>query len=145
MEELVEIRCKNAAYYREQVKDCAWLHPQFVKEGNIPSYWTYVLRLDIEKVDWHAFRKKYVELGGDGIYAAWKLSYQEPMFQNKAFLNREKLGIYDLYDYKKIHCINAEFLQPRLLQLKTNYYDLEKARQQAEVLGKTIAYFDAKM
>lgn len=145
MEELVEIRCKNAAYYREQVKDCAWLHPQFVKEGNIPSYWTYVLRLDIEKVDWHAFRKKYVELGGDGIYAAWKLSYQEPMFQNKAFLNREKLGIYDLYDYKKIHCINAEFLQPRLLQLKTNYYDLEKARQQAEVLGKTIAYFDAQI
>lgn len=70
-----------------------------VKEGNEHSYWTYVVSLDIEKVDWHEFRDKYIEFGGDGIYAAWKLSYQEPMFRTKAFLNREDLGIYDAYDF----------------------------------------------
>lgn len=141
MEELVEARCKAAACYEEQASACEWLHPQLVKDGNIHSYWTYVLRLDIEKVGWHEFRRKYLELGGDGIYAAWRLSYQEPMFRNKFFLNREKLGLYDSYDYNSVYCENAEFLQPRLLQFKTNYYNLEDAERQADILRKTIAYY----
>ena len=66
------------------------------------------------------------------------------MFRNKSFLNREKLGLYESYDYNKVHCLNAEFLQPRLLQFKTNYYNIENAKRQAEVLGKTIAYFNKK-
>ena len=144
MEELVEARCRAAFCYHEQVAACKWLHPQFVKDGNVHSYWTYVVRLDTEIVGWHEFRNKYLELGGDGIYAAWKLSYQEPMFRNKSFLNREKLGIYKPYNYNIVNCLNAEFLQPRLLQFKTNYYDLEEAKQQAEVLRKTIAYFNNK-
>lgn len=144
MHELVEIRCKSAAYYQNQVNECQWLYPQLIKEGNTHSYWTYVVRLDTEKVGWYEFRNKYMELGGDGIYAAWKLSYQEPLFQNKSFLNREKLGIYDLYDYNSIQCLNAEFLQPKLLQFKTNYYDLKKAKRQAEILGETITYFNRK-
>lgn len=142
IDELVDVRQKAAAYYQEKVEGCNWLHPQVVKDGNIHSYWTYVVRLDTEKVDWHKFRSKYLEFGGDGIYAAWKLSYQEPMFREKSFLNREKLGIYDCYDYDKVSCTNAEFLQPRLLQFKTNYYNLEEAKQQADILEKTIAYFD---
>lgn len=142
MDELVNVRRKAASYYQAQVKSCDWLHPQHVKEGNKHSYWTYVVRLDTEKVDWHKFRNKYLEFGGDGIYGAWKLSYQEPMFRDKAFLNREKLGIYDTYNYNTVHCKNAEYLQPRLLQFKTNYYNLAEAKRQAEVLKRTIAYFD---
>lgn len=144
MDELIEIRRKSAAYYQKQIDSCSWLHPQLIREGNTHSYWTYVVRLDTENVNWQEFRNKYIELGGDGIYAAWKLSYQEPLFQNKSFLNREKLGIYDTYDYNHIHCLNAEFLQPRLLQFKTNYYDIKKAKTQAEILKKTISYFDKK-
>ena len=85
-----------------------------------------------------------MEFGGDGIYAAWKLSYQEPIFQNKTFLNREKLKIYESYNFNSIQCLNAEFLQPRLLQFKTNYYNLEEAKQQSDILRKTIAYFNEK-
>ncbi len=144
MDELVEARCKAAAYYQEAAEGCQWLHPQHIKKGNRHSFWTYVARLDTEKIGWHEFRDKYQEFGGDGIYAAWKLAYQEPMFRDKAFLNREKLGIYDAYDYRKVHCANAEFLQPRLLQFKTNYYDCEKAKEQAAVLKKTIQYFNRK-
>ena len=118
------------------------MHPQWIRKGNKHSFWTYVVRLDTEKVDWHKFRNKYQEFGGDGIYAAWKLSYQEPMFRNNRFLNRENLGIYDSYDYNAVSCKNAEFLQPRLLQFKTNYYDIEMAKFQAEILRKTIDYFD---
>ena len=64
--------------------------PTKVAEGDVHTYWAFVLKLDINKVSWQRFRKKYIELGGDGIYGAWKLSYQEPAFRDKNFLNREK-------------------------------------------------------
>ncbi|MCI8949009.1 MAG: DegT/DnrJ/EryC1/StrS family aminotransferase [Lachnospiraceae bacterium] len=142
MEELIKVRRRAASYYQEEVEKCNWLYPQYVQKDNLHSYWTYAVMLDTEKVKWHEFRNKYLEFGGDGIYAAWKLSYQEPMFKNKSFLNREKLGLYDHYDYNAVHCINAEYLQPKLLQFKTNYYCEEKAKQQAKILNKTIAYFN---
>lgn len=144
MEELVEARCSSARYFEEAVKGCEWLRPQLVKPGNTHSYWTYVAALDTDRLDWHEFRDKYSELGGDGIYAAWKLAYQEPMFRDKAFLNREKIGIYDNCDYSKTVCRNAEFLQPRLLQFKTNYYKEEDAKRQADILKQTIAYFNER-
>lgn len=142
MDELVEIRCRSARYFEEAVKGCGWLRPQMVKQGNKHSYWTYVAALDTDKISWHTFRSKYLELGGDGIYAAWKLAYQEPMFRDKAFLNRERLGIYDTYDYNDVSCRNAEYLQPRLLQFKTNYYREETAKKQADILRQTIEYFN---
>ncbi len=144
MEELVEARICAARYFEEAVKGCEWLRPQAVREGNTHSYWTYVVVLDTDRLDWHEFRRKFSELGGDGIYAAWKLAYQEPMFRDKAFLNRERLGIYDNIDYGKTFCENAEFLQPRLLQFKTNYYNEECAKKQADILKQTIAYFDER-
>lgn len=142
MDALVQARKEVAKIFDDVVKDCTWLSAQKVLEGNEHSYWTYVVCLDIEKVDWHTFRDKFKELGGDGIYAAWKLAYHEPMFINKKFLKRELLGIYDNYDYTKISCPNAEFLQPRLLQFKTNYMDIEAAKEQALILKRTIEYFD---
>ncbi|MGN0345160.1 MAG: DegT/DnrJ/EryC1/StrS family aminotransferase [Lachnospiraceae bacterium] len=142
MDELVQARKDVAKIFDDVVKDCSWLSAQKVLEGNEHSYWTYVVCLDIEKVDWHTFRDKFKELGGDGIYAAWKLTYHEPMFTNKEFLKRELLGIYDNCDYTKICCPNAEFLQPRLLQFKTNYMDFEAAKEQALILKRTIEYFN---
>lgn len=144
MDELVAVHCRAAEYFEDVVRECTWLQSQKIKDGNIHSYWTYAVRLDTKKVEWHAFRNKFMEFGGDGIYAAWKLAYQEPMFRDKAFLNREKLGIYDAYDYNKTHCENAEWLQPQLLQFKTNYFDEEEAKQQAAILKKTIAFFGEK-
>lgn len=35
----------------------------------------------------------------------------------------------------------AEYLQPRMIQLKTNYWDFAEAEKQAEVLEKTIKEF----
>ena len=33
-------------------------------------------------IEWEDFRKKYMDFGGDGIYAASKLIHQEPAFKN---------------------------------------------------------------
>lgn len=143
MDELVEMRQLSAKHYDKAVEGCAWLHPQKVLAGNTHSYWTYVMKLDTDVVSWNDFRKKYIELGGDRYYAAWKLAYQEPMFKNKNFLNRENIPEYDVYDYSKVYCPNAELLQKSLIQLKTNYYDEQEMIEQADVLRMTIDYFEA--
>jgi len=38
----------------------------------------------------------------------------------------------------------AESVQPRLFQFKTNYFDEERARRQAEALHGAIRFFDGK-
>lgn len=142
MDELVAMRQLSAKYYDEAINESCLVRKQKIIVGNTHSYWTYALRLDTEKVDWFEFRKKYIEFGGDGYYAAWKLAYQEPMFRNKAFLNRERIKEYEKYDYTKVSCPVAEELQRQIIQLKTNYFDEEKMKKQGEVLRKTIDYFE---
>lgn len=143
LDELVEMRQIAAAHFCEAVAGCNWLTPQKVNDGDVHSYWAFCVVLDTDKVDWYQFRKKYMELGGDGIYAAWKLSYMEPAFQNMNLLGREKyLTAYGDYDYREVSCPNAEYLQPRMLQFKTDYWDEADAVKQADILRQTIAFFD---
>jgi perosamine synthetase len=48
-------------------------------------------------------------------------------------------GITQLYE--KGLCPNAEYLQPRMIQLKTNYWNIDEAKKQAEILHKCINMF----
>lgn len=148
MEELVNMRIKIAELYATAVDGCDWLTPQLVPEGYIHSYWTYVLKLETDMIDftWYDFRKKYVELGGDGIYAAWLLNYLEPVFQQHAFYPQgcpAQCPLYkgQLQNYKICLCPVAESIQPKLFQFKTNYFDPDKAEFQANALAKTSRYF----
>jgi perosamine synthetase len=143
LDELVGMRILSAKYFNEVVKKVEWLQPQFVPEGFKHSYWTYVVKITNDKIDWYDFRKKYMELGGDGIYSAWKLSYLEPAFKNKNFLGREKF-LADSIHYGEGLCPVAEGLQPKLLQFKTNYCDETDMIKQAEILEKTIRFFEKK-
>ena len=71
-----------------------------------------------------------------------KLSYLEPAFQNRDFLGREKfISKARLNSYAKGLCPVAEKLQPKLFQFKTNYWNIEDAEQQAEILYKTLKHF----
>lgn len=149
LDELVAMRIKTAKLYADVVDGCNWLTPQFVREGYIHSYWTYVLKLETDMVDfsWYDFRKKYMELGGDGIYAAWKLTYQEPVFQNMTFLPKccplscvHYKGT--ISDYNTKLCPNAELIQPKIFQFQTNYIDLYIAEQKAKALKQTIEYYE---
>ena len=140
LEELVELRKKSAAFFVDAVKDASFLTPQKIGEDYESAFWAFVTKINDENIQWRTFRDKYIELGGDRIYAAWKLTYQEPMFRNMTLLRRDGLlnkGVC----YDDGICPVAEHLQPRLLQFKTNYFDLNEAEQQAEILRKTIEYF----
>jgi perosamine synthetase len=49
-------------------------------------------------------------------------------------------GVYQKYE--KGLCPNSEFLQERMIQLKTNYWDLKEAKKQADILKKTLNEFE---
>lgn len=141
LEELVEYRQACGKMFLEAVGDSKLLVPQKTPADCVNAYWAFVTRIADESVSWSDFRSKYMELGGDGIYSAWKLTYQEPFFRNMTMLGRDKL-LNDGVSYEDGICPVAEALQPRLLQFKTNYFDLEEAKVQADLLAKTIKYFE---
>lgn len=126
-DELVEKRMQVANMFWDEMRQCDYLIPQHVPDGCVNSYYTLGVRYEGEKsigVSWQGFRKKYIENGGDGIYAAWSIPYQEPAMCN----------VYTPYP----HCPVAEALQPKLMQFKTNYRDMDLALMKAEALGRTI-------
>jgi perosamine synthetase len=138
---LVNTRITAAKLYLEALNGCEWLKPQFVGDEYEATYWAFTLKLANPKITWHDFRNKFKELGGDGIYAAWKLTYLEPMFETMSFLGREKY--ISNQNYAKGICPIAESLQPQLLQFKTNYWKQNDAVKQAACLKNTIKYFDS--
>ena len=139
MEQLCDMRKASGKIIEEAAAGCDWLIPQYTPAECEHAYWAVAIRMVNPDITWYDFRKKFMELGGDGIYAAWMLTYLEPAFRNKTFLGRERL--FEGYTYEKGLCPVAEMIQPQLLQFKTNYFDTDEAEAQAEILRKTIAYF----
>ena len=120
-------RKDTAKLYNDVVKDFLYhITPQLVEEGYWHSYWTYVFSLKEATVQigaWEAFRKIFKEKGGHDFYAAWRLVPDEPFFKKLGYI------IHD-YFYKK--------LQQSLVCLKTNFADMEYAKQQADILHETL-------
>jgi len=135
--ELVDARIKAAECYNEAIKGSSLVTLQYTPDYCINTYWSYSLVLNVDDpAEWYRFRKLYKENGGDGYYAAWKLSYFEPLFLEEI---QNMPGIWQRYE--KGLCPNAEYLQPRMIQLKTNYWNIEEAKQQSEILHKTLKQF----
>jgi len=134
-EELVEHRIKVARIFDKAIEGADLLTKQAEPEGYRNSYWTYSVILNTinPRRDWHHFRNLFHKNGGDGYYAAWKLSYFEPFFIDVV---QNMPGVWQ--QYQPGLCPVAEFLQPRMIQLKTNYWDLAEAECQGRILSKTI-------
>jgi perosamine synthetase len=151
LDSLVKARQAIAALYDEVVSSCGWLIPQLTPEGYVHSYYTYVCRLNTELVnfDFRSFRKKFIELGGDGLYGAWSPVHLEPIFRNMNFYGEafKSPNFHELYkgnvkSYQPGDCPVLEKIQPTLFQFKTSFTDWEKALSQADILRKTIEYFN---
>jgi len=146
LDELVSLRQTSARMFDEVIKDCDWIVPQETPEGYVNSYFTYAARLTDEGPDWMQFRKKFIELGGDGFYSAWLPIYREPAFQELSRMVEEDPKRWPHYagllpDYRQVHCPVVERIQPRMIHLKTNYFDTDTAQRQADVLAETIRCF----
>jgi perosamine synthetase len=139
---LIETRMLTAEKLKNVIQTCDWLRIQSTEKLANHSYWAFPALLTRDDITWHEFRDKFVESGGKGIYAAWQLSYFEPLFQNRNLLGRQKWISEAYFKSLKIGlCPNAEYLQPRILAFRTNEWDVHQADQQAEALLKTIHFF----
>jgi len=136
---LVDRRQSVAKMFDDAVKDCSWLIPQKIPENYTHSHYTYTVKyLGEEKigVTWKDFYNKYIEMGGDGFYGACKVPYLEPYFKNNTILGNK---------YEKGLCPVAEDLQPKIMQFKTNYRNMDNAKNKADILKKLIQSLDKKM
>ncbi len=137
----VSLRRKSAEYYREAVKGCSWLAPQYTPEGDENSYYAFALRLTNPEIEWTEFRRKCIEFGGSGIYAAWALLYQEDSIADIRENVLGPIGLNARFVTDSGICPNAEKIQPQLMQFVTNQKNEEEMKTEAEALYKTIAYF----
>lgn len=137
-EELVDNRVKVAKIFDEVISAQSLLVKQFVPPEYINTYWSYsvILNTDDPNREWFDFRNIFKKNGGDGYYAAWKLTYNEPYFINEV---QKMPAVWQ--NYSGSLCPNSEYLQPRMIQLKTNYWNLEEANIQADILDKSIREF----
>ena len=146
-DELVQRRIDAANLFIEAIGNCSWLKPQTTPSDCVNSYWALAVRLTHPSITWSDFRTKFMEQGGDGIYAAWKLSYQEPMFREttRNFSGKEEVlkGARKggLPAYPDGLCPIAERVQKQILAFKTDHWDWERAERQAEVLKKTVSSY----
>lgn len=148
LDEIVKKRITIAKYFEDAIDGCSWLVPQKIPSDYTSSYWSYALKYEGEEaigVSWQEFRKSYIENGGDGFYAAWSVPYLEPVMQKGYYYGKEcpvKCPHYEgNVSYKEGLCPIAESIQPKIMQLKTNYRDLELAKSKANALRKTIKSF----
>ena len=135
--ELVALRGLSARILNDAItSSCSeWLKPQAIPGGVTHSWWSYVLKLDRRDVSWYDFRDRFRAAGGDGIYAAWRLTYLEPA------LRGGKFAAHQTQSFDKGLCPMAESVQPKLLQFKTNYTDMQRVENQARILRQTIESF----
>tara|TARA_Y100000991_G_C21939818_1_gene334748 strand:- start:958 stop:1329 length:372 start_codon:yes stop_codon:yes gene_type:complete len=115
--------------YESVLTNSELLRPQYEPEGYYYTYYTFSARFEGAKfkVSWEQFREKYIENGGDGIYAASKLLFQEPIFKEK------NIGFGDTPTAVK--------LQKSLMNFTTNQSNKEDQNIQRDALIATLKYF----
>ena len=132
VELLVERRREVAALFREAVGKCSWLVEQNIPEHYVHSHYTFSVQYfghEALGLSWKDFYNKYLEMGGDGFYSACKVLYLEPFFREFE-INGSR--------YNRGLCPIAEEIQPRIMQFKTNYRNLDIAKQKAQILKNLI-------
>ena len=140
LEHFVNLRISIAKLYLDAIEGCEYLVPQVNPKGSLNSYWTFVVKYENKKVSWYDFRNKFVEFGGDGIYACWALSYNETVISEGHYKSHCP-SVYEKINFPQGICPVAEELQPKLMQFVTNYGSVEEAKYMADALRKTINHF----
>jgi len=141
LEELVQKRMDIAKMFDKALIGCNWIMPQYVPDGYVNSYYTYsVLYIGQEKmgISWKQFYDAYKKNGGDGFYGACSIPYLEPVIYEGNYFGKGSHYTGPKIKYEKGHCPIAEEIQPKIMQFKTNYRDLDLAKTKTEVLKKTI-------
>ena len=140
LEHFIQLRLDIGKLFHEALNGCEYLVPQKTPEGDLNTYWAFAVKFQHTEISWQQFRSKFIEFGGDGIYAAWALSYEETVMSSQVY-KKHAPYYYDHLEYPRGICPIAESIQPKLMQFVTNYGSLDEAVIQTKALNKTIQYF----
>ena len=141
LEHFIDLRIKIANMYHEAVSECSYITPQRTPDGYLNTYWCFTVKFEHKDVSWKEFRDKFLSFGGDGIYAAWTLSYEETVMSSEIYKKKAPY-YYKNLSYKRGICPVAEITQPKLMQFVTNYGDIREASVKIKALKKTIDFFN---
>ncbi len=139
---LVSQRKQSASLFLNAMKGSDLFKPQFVPNNRTHSYYTLGVQYTGKEtlgIEWEDFRSSYMDHGGDGIYGSWSVPYLEPVIRDRKFVARNP-QVYKNITYKIGECPVAESVQPKIMQFKTNYRNVELAKQKANALRETIQY-----
>lgn len=132
IQEIVNRRQIIGKMFEDAISGCDWIEPQSIPKGFEHSYYTFAARYYGDEklgLSWREFYNLYKEKGGDGFYGSCQIPYLEPVF-NSFEING--------HTYKKGICTVAESVQSRIMQFKTNYRDLDLAKEKVQILRDLI-------
>jgi len=99
-------------------------------------------------VDWRAFRKTYIEKGGDGLYGLWTPVHLEPVFRDLSFYGApERAPNFDprykgrVKAYREGDCPNVEAYRKHLCLFKTGMQTLDKVNRELDALRAAIRHY----
>jgi perosamine synthetase len=131
LDDFINLRQQMGNAYQKTIieSECDLLIPQEIPVGYAHCYYTYGALFNGKRygIKWHEFRKRYVELGGDGIYAAWQTVNKEPAFKDNG------IGWGEVP--------TAERLQKQLMQFTTNQKDECERETQIRAMKRTLEHF----
>lgn len=129
---VVSRRQRVAEMFDRALEGCGWMVKQITPAGYTHTYYTYALQYfgdDRHGIPWKGFWQQYIDAGGDGFYGACRVPYLEPVYRGLVVNDQQ---------YEAGLCPVAERVQPRVMQFKTNYRDLDVAQRKADVLARLI-------
>ena len=132
-----------AKLYAEAILNTNWLIPQYIGKEFDCAYQTYAVRLEHAQISRTQFLDKFTSLGGIPLHDIPKITYTDTLLTILSILNRYKyISHRNRYKYYQGLCPAAENLQQKLLCFNTNFTTIQDATTQAEILRKTIEYFN---
>jgi perosamine synthetase len=139
IEKFVNLRIEIAKIYLDVISNFKKIiKPQRTDIQYKNTYWTLACKLIDKSIPWEKFREKFISSGGESMFAAWTLLYNETFITSG---NWKKICPPLYKNIKFESCKNAEEIQPYIIQLPTNLENLEEAKIKADALHETLKFF----
>lgn len=126
---IIKFRLEAGEKFKKIIINYTFVTTQKIAKNTNHSYWAFPLIFK-KKNYCDLFTKLFNKNGGDFYYGCWMLPYKEKFYK-------------DLKFYKP-KCKNAESIQERTIQLKTNYFNSRELKKQTEILDKTLKQIGMK-
>ena len=140
----LSLRRKMGKKIERIVNKYSFVKSQFINKKAYSTYYTVAVKiLNLKKLPWKKFRKKFIEYGGtDGIYAPAQIIQNEPVIKKKL--------IGRCFSSCKYGCVrfcggtpHASLLQKSLLLFTTNQMTNLEINKQATALSRTLKFFNS--